>query len=73
MLVSLYNFLLSLKKDKFDGPFSKLVDHFLNDKLYYGSWAEHVDQFVNLSNVHVIYYETLIKVKIKIISLKILI
>ena len=56
-----------MKQDKFDGSFELLVQHFLNDKLFYGSWAEHVDQYFNFPNIHVIQYEELLNVNLSII------
>jgi hypothetical protein len=63
LLVSLYKFAKSwTNEDGFVGTFDDLAELFLEEKYWYGAWWEHVDQYVNLPNVHVIHYETLLRV-----------
>ena len=62
MLVSTYKFTKSLINDEFDGTFEDLFNLFMQDKIWFGPWDNHVDGFTSLENVHVVHYENLLKV-----------
>jgi hypothetical protein len=63
VVVSLYKFMSNITTEEgFVGDFEDMVELFLSGKYMYGGWWETVDQYVNLPNVHVVHYETLLKV-----------
>ena len=62
MLVSYFHFSRALLFSGFSGNFELFVSHFLNNKLWYGSWWEQVKEYLTLPNVHVIQYENLLEV-----------
>ncbi len=64
--VSMYKMLRSFKIDPFQGNFSEMVDLFLEDKTWYGAYWTHIDQYTALSNIHLIHYESLLKVSWKV-------
>ena len=63
VLISTYKFLKSMKGNEFIGTFDEMIDLFCEGKTLFGPWWEHVNQFENLENVHLIHYEELIEVK----------
>jgi hypothetical protein len=62
MLVSTFKFVQSLKNEEFTGTFEELYNLFMEDKMWFGAWWDHVDGYASLENVHVIHYENLLKV-----------
>ena len=61
MIVSYYHFAKSLK-NKNTEPIESMIRKFAEGEYIYGPWWEHVDQYLNLANVHVVQYETLLEV-----------
>ncbi len=71
MLVSTYKFVHSLKDDEFTGTFEDLYGMFMESRLWFGNWWDHVDGYASLENIHIIHYENLILVcALKIIMRK---
>nr|QNH68010.1 sulfotransferase-like protein 3 [Brachionus koreanus] len=68
MLVSYFHFSRALLFTNFSGSFELFVRHFLNNKLWYGSWWEHVKEYLNIQNVHIIQYEELLERPIETIK-----
>lgn len=62
MLVSYFHFARALIFCSFTGNFELFVRLFLNNKLWYGSWWEHVKEYVKIPNIHIIQYEELLEV-----------
>nr|QNH68007.1 sulfotransferase-like protein 4 [Brachionus rotundiformis] len=61
MLVSFFHFAKWIKGFSFSGKFDAILDLFLQDKIIYGNWCEHVNQFFANSNVLFITFEDLIE------------
>eukprot|EP00994_Dinema_validum_P001501 NODE_1305_length_1014_cov_83.304663_g1005_i0.p1 GENE.NODE_1305_length_1014_cov_83.304663_g1005_i0~~NODE_1305_length_1014_cov_83.304663_g1005_i0.p1 ORF type:complete len:278 (-),score=55.61 NODE_1305_length_1014_cov_83.304663_g1005_i0:75-908(-) len=60
VLVSFYNHTLLTRHLGFDGSFEAFFDKFMDGKLFYGSWFDHVAdalQFQGQKNVLFLYYE----------------
>jgi hypothetical protein len=62
MLVSTYKFVQSLVLDEFTGSFEDIFNLFMDEKMWYGKWWDHVDEYTSMENVHVIHFETLLEV-----------
>ena len=65
MIASTFKFIKCFTKEgKYEGDFEDMVDLFLKGKYWFGSWWDHVNEFTSLPNVHIIHYESLLKVSI---------
>lgn len=62
MLVSYFHFVKWIKCFSFSGQFDIIFEQFLHNKIIYGNWCEHVNQFFENSNILFITYEDLIEV-----------
>ena len=62
VIISAYKFLKSMKGNEFVGTMDQMVDMFVEGKTMFGPWWEHLNQYENLENVHLIHYEDLIEV-----------
>lgn len=62
ILVSFYNFIKSIKNVGFSGDFEMIVDYFMTNKMIYGDWRTHVNEY--FANPHVLFisYEDLLEV-----------
>lgn len=58
----MHKFLSSLKFNEFIGTIDDMVDLFVEGKIFYGPWWDHVNQYAELENVHFVHYEDLIEV-----------
>jgi hypothetical protein len=61
----MYKMLRSFQLENFDGTFEDMVNLYLEGKMWYGPWWEHVDQFVNWPNIYCVHYETIMQVKLE--------
>lgn len=52
-----------MKHNEFTGTLDELVNLFVEGKLMFGPWWEHLNAYEKLENVHFIHYEDLIEVK----------
>lgn len=68
VVVSTYFFLKSMKENIFTGTLDDMVDLFVEGKTLFGPWWEHLNQYENLENVHIIHYEELLENPIEIIK-----
>ena len=48
--------------EQFDGTLDDMVDLYIENKVWFGPWHSHVDQFSVLPNIHFIHYENLLMV-----------
>lgn len=62
VLISYYNFFKKFKDDEFIGTLDDMVDLFVEGNTVFGSYWDHLNQYENLENVHIIHYEDLIEV-----------
>jgi hypothetical protein len=63
LIVSTLNHLKNFRAEQeFVGTFEELVEEFLRGKFWFGAWWDHVDQYASLPNIHLIQYESLLKV-----------
>lgn len=69
LMVSMYYFAKSLKESKFTGTFEEMVEMILNGQYMYGYWWDHVDGYVNVPNVHIVEYETLLEKPVETVRL----
>lgn len=63
LVVSTYKFLKSMKETEFIGTLDDMVNLFCEGKSCFGPWWEHLNQYENLENIHIIHYEELLEVK----------
>ncbi len=63
VVVSYYNFFKSAKEDEFNGTFDDCVDIFVEGNTVFGSFWDHINEYANVENVHIIHYEDLIEVE----------
>ncbi|CAF0817408.1 unnamed protein product, partial [Brachionus calyciflorus] len=68
MLVSLYNFKKSLIFSRFTGSFDLMVDHFVNNKLWFGPWWEHINKYHKIPGIFIVQYEDLLQNPVEIIK-----
>ena len=61
-VVSMYNMLRNFPHEKFEGTLDDMVDLYIENKIWFGPWHGHVDQFSVLPNIHFIHYENLLMV-----------
>lgn len=47
---------------EFNGTLDDLIDLFVDGKIVYGPWWDHVNQYAKLDNVHFVHYEDLLEV-----------
>lgn len=71
MIVSAHKFMQTMVQDEFTGSVEDLCELFLQDKLWYGSWFDHVNEYTQLENVHIVHYENLINVNLSSLESKI--
>lgn len=63
LVVSQYSFFHSgLISEEFNGTFEEYVDLFLNGGQIYGSWWDHVNDYMSREGFYIITYEDLLKV-----------
>ena len=62
IVVSYYNFFKSAIEDEFIGSLDDAVDLFVEGKTVFGPYWEHMNEYTQLENVHIIHYEDLIEV-----------
>lgn len=68
VIVSFYFFHKSIPDDKFVGAMEDMFNSFVEGKIAYGAWWDHVNQYaaLNNKNIHFIHYEDLLEVKKKV-------
>nr|QVK45630.1 sulfotransferase [Brachionus paranguensis] len=68
MLVSYFHFVKWIKGFSFVGEFSVILDHFIQNRIIYGNWCEHVNQFFENTKVLFLTFEDLIDAPIETIK-----
>lgn len=51
-----------MKETEFIGTLDEMVNLFCEGKSCFGPWWEHLNQYENLENIHIIHYEELLEV-----------
>ena len=51
-----------MKEDEFTGTLDDVVDLFVEGKTVFGSFWDHLNEYENVENVHIVHYEDLIEV-----------
>ena len=57
--------LKSFKLEQFDGSFQDMVDLYLEGKMWYGPWWDHIDEYVLQPNIYCVHYENILEVTLK--------
>lgn len=60
-----------MKEDEFTGTLDDVVDLFVEGKTVFGSFWDHLNEYENVENVHIVHYEDLIEVFLIVEILKI--
>ncbi|CAF0885820.1 unnamed protein product [Brachionus calyciflorus] len=68
MLVSYFNFMKSIKGIDYNGTLENIIEDFSQDKIVYGNWCDHVNQFYSNSNILFITYEDLLEKSFEIVK-----
>ena len=62
--MSFFHFIKMITASGFVGSFKDLIKLFIEGKVPYGPWPQHVDGYTSRKNVFIIHYEDLHTVKI---------
>lgn len=64
VVVSSYNFIKTLKEEEFIGSFEQMIENFLQGKFWYGSWWDHIKEYLAMEGIFIVKYEELLEVNL---------